>query len=956
MRQIDISNAAVQPLLSDPDSRRLTSWLSEIVAQLRPNAPQRDDNGAIRTGNRGSLVLYPDGGWFDFEADRGGHGALSFLKYELGNISKVRSVAAEWLSRPGSGRFVPEAISEEAARARAELYAQRAREALRDMQPAEQWSATAPPVSMLNLMARGLSGPYPEKLLGHLDNARLGETALVAILTGLDGTPLGVQLGYLTLSNGEKSTRTPQRCIFYITLDYEERKSALFRIRARPRAVGEDAFPDTTLIVEGAEKAVAVSMAFPFLPVIGLPGIGRLRRIPPVEGATIIVCDGDDPGSRAAKSLRRGIDHLLLTGTRSVHVTATPRGMDADKIVKESGIEALRELIRTADIAELSAAGWAEKLAGIDDPLERDEIRGEALKALKPKGTRARTLDADVDRRRAAAADTGEDQYIVAVPPAIAALWRDPWPEPVDDIGAVLDAASREIRSYVIVSKAAADIVAVWCLFTHFIHHWSIRIQIAARLEIGAVSPECGKTTLLTMTMFLVARPLPAASLTPATVYRTLDKYKPTLILDEVDAQLRSKSNPELNAVLRAFHNRLFAIIPRNVRTAKDNWDITLLSGWGSYAYTTTGRIEDDALESRSIKVKLKRGTFQELDILPEIVNGVLPVLQDCGQMFARWALDQLDLPTTVAIPKQIAARDRNNWRPLFQICKRIGGEWPDRLKAAALEVNGVSRAIGDVVPLLTDILEVFGQAESKTLDELVNGLIYLPEPSADWSTINGGRSINRYWLSHKLNELIVRPENERGKQRIWREGKDIKRGYKKAWFKDSFERYLSADLLNPGEQPPDSGDGLAASAEYVSSPPASKTGPKPVTPVTTSHIVLNNSTDFVTEGLRTNPQQPVTGSQQPVTAPQQPSSNPTDVAGSEDVLRAVAGLKIEPVTKNTSNINDVTGVAGSGSKNEAPSRDDTLATRPPAPPAQPGIESELWLPARRALHTGRNP
>src|SRR5215472_16191475 len=139
MRQIDISGAIVQSSLPEADARRLTSWLPEIVAKLRPQAPQQASNNEIRVGNKGSLVLYADGGWYDFEADRSGHGALSFAEYELGDTGKTRRFAAEWLSRPGFGSFVPEAISEEAAKARAELFARRATEVLEKMLPAEQW-------------------------------------------------------------------------------------------------------------------------------------------------------------------------------------------------------------------------------------------------------------------------------------------------------------------------------------------------------------------------------------------------------------------------------------------------------------------------------------------------------------------------------------------------------------------------------------------------------------------------------------------------------------------------------------------------------------------------------------------------------------------------------------------------------------------------------------------------
>jgi hypothetical protein len=134
-------------------------------------------------------------------------------------------------------------------------------------------------------------------------------------------------------------------------------------------------------------------------------------------------------------------------------------------------------------------------------------------------------------------------------------------------------------------------------------------------------------------------------------------------------------------------------------------------------------------------------------------------------------------------VPKEIAARHRDNWRPFFRLAECIGGEWPQRLKEVALELNGVSRAIGDVVPLLTDIKELYGEREWLTTDQIIQGLPTLPEPSADWSTIHKGRPINVYYLREKLKDLVDASDEERRRGNA--------RGYLKKHFEDAFTRYL---------------------------------------------------------------------------------------------------------------------------------------------------------------------
>jgi hypothetical protein len=84
------------------------------------------------------------------------------------------------------------------------------------------------------------------------------------------------------------------------------------------------------------EKAIALHMAFPGNAVLGMPGIGRIRHLPPIKGEVLVVRDGDAP-DKSTRTLLRGVDHLLLEGATSVRVTETPEGEDADSIIKKDG-------------------------------------------------------------------------------------------------------------------------------------------------------------------------------------------------------------------------------------------------------------------------------------------------------------------------------------------------------------------------------------------------------------------------------------------------------------------------------------------------------------------------------------------------------------------------------------------------------------------------------------------
>ena len=62
----------------------------------------------------------------------------------------------------------------------------------------------------------------------------------------------------------------------------------------------------------------------------------------------------------------------------------------------------------------------------------------------------------------------------------------------------------------------------------------------------------CGKTTLLDVLGRLVRRPLPTANVTSSAVFRVVEAYRPTLLVDEADTFLRD--NDELRGIINSGH------------------------------------------------------------------------------------------------------------------------------------------------------------------------------------------------------------------------------------------------------------------------------------------------------------------------------------------------------------------------------------------------------------------
>jgi hypothetical protein len=158
------------------------------------------------------------------------------------------------------------------------------------------------------LRSRALPPPYPLKLYW-LPNARTGEGAVVVELIAASRT-VGVLLTYVD-ALGRKSAHRPARRRFNV----ERAPDAVMLIP--PTDISQRPIDHDTIIVEGLENALSLAhVQHPAQRILGLPGIGALRHL--VErtvrkGERVVVFrDGDPSASAADKSLRTGVDALIL--------------------------------------------------------------------------------------------------------------------------------------------------------------------------------------------------------------------------------------------------------------------------------------------------------------------------------------------------------------------------------------------------------------------------------------------------------------------------------------------------------------------------------------------------------------------------------------------------------------------------------------------------------------------
>ena len=95
-----------------------------------------------------------------------------------------------------------------------------------------------------------------------------------------------------------------------------------------------------------------------------------------------------------------------------------------------------------------------------------------------------------------------------------------------------LQAIVRRLKRHIIFNDEAATAVALWIAFA-WTHDAATHSPF---LLVTSAEMNSGKTTLLGLIRFLVPRPLFTVEISSAVLYRAIEKWTPTLIVDEADA------------------------------------------------------------------------------------------------------------------------------------------------------------------------------------------------------------------------------------------------------------------------------------------------------------------------------------------------------------------------------------------------------------------------------------
>jgi hypothetical protein len=372
-------------------------------------------------------------------------------------------------------------------------------------------------------------------------------------------------------------------------------------------------------------------------------------------------------------------------------------------------------------------------------------------------------------------------------------------------------------RFCVFPSEACLDAVTLWVAHTHMVEHF----HTTPRLALLSPEPASGKTRVLEVLYLLTSRAMSMISPAVAPLFRKLSKEQVTFLFDECDTIFSRHGKNDHNEDVRALINSGYkrgATVPRCVGS---QYEVQEFPCYAAVALAGLGELPDTIM-SRAIIIKMRRRTPSEK------VEQFRWRLQekpghDLRDQLSAWAVD-----VGVAVgeswpklPEGVEDRKAEVWEPIIAVADQAGGSWPERARAACVDLIKVAseRRVSLGLRLLADLQAIFltsgiGNLSTQTILRSLWGEESLETDGnhakiaddAPWSELRGKR-LDARGLARLLKPYGV------SSTKVKENGKSLQ-GYRVEDLWDVWMRYLP-QLLPAGTElvEPPSSIGSAGSA-----------------------------------------------------------------------------------------------------------------------------------------------
>ncbi len=533
-------------------------------------------------------------------------------------------------------------------------------------------------------------------------------------------------------------------------------------------------FDGTLTIAEGVATSITVKQATGHIAVAALSCHNLVNVAKQLKEryprAKIIILADSGNGQKGAEKAAIETDSLLVVPK----FTENTNGTDFNDLAAVTSLEEVKRQVGAA-IKPINSGQSAGKCnphsapekfsteAKVNElakmsPLEYDKVRKEVADEL---GVRITTLDREVKNSR-----KKNDEEQTGIFPIV-----DPWHEAVNGESLIRELAETYTRHSVL-PAGSAFALALWTILTYCYGFF----KVLPILLISSPEKRCGKSTLMTTLAGLANRVLTASNISPAAMFRSVEVYNPTLLIDEGDTFL--KANDDLRGIINSGHTKTSAYV---IRCDGEDNEPKRFSTWCPKALAMIGNPPDTVFD-RSVVVPLRRKLAGET-VVPHTRESE-DYADELRQKITRFVEDNEANIRGATPPRLPTANDRqaDNWAPLLAIATSISDSCLQKAIVSAVELAGdVVEEDPPSAMLLSDIRDIM-KGDRISSDDLVKALVDLDD--APWCEWKHGKPMTKNSLARLLKPFKI-------KSKTIRVGNKTFKGYMRDDFDDAFSRYL---------------------------------------------------------------------------------------------------------------------------------------------------------------------
>lgn len=359
---------------------------------------------------------------------------------------------------------------------------------------------------------------------------------------------------------------------------------------------------------------------------------------------------------------------------------------------------------------------------------------------------------------------------------------------PIDGAALLYEVERFHRRFNAFPTEAAYVAVALWDAHAHLIEAF----DGTARLAFLSPEPGSGKSRALEIVETLTPNAALIVNASANACFRLVEATEglPTLLFDEIDTVFGPKAGD--NEPLRGFLNSGYRRGAKSLRCVGDgsNQNAGWFSSYCAVAMAGLGSLPDTIL-TRSVIIRMrKRAPNERVEPYRRRIHEKEGhALRD---RLAKWADTVRDAVSEAwpEMPEGVSDRPGDVWEPLLAVADAAGGDWPERARAACVELVRSAQDDDEAslgVRLLTDLRDkVFCGADRMPTAVILECLLNMDD--SPWADLDD-KLITPRSLARMLGQYVT-PANKPIKPRTFRTASGTPKGYYAEDLADAWMRY----------------------------------------------------------------------------------------------------------------------------------------------------------------------